>query len=59
MKDQVLHGLLLLIPCNLHAVHNVFRNGLDDFGQEAEQLVIDLFYFLKASPCLKEDYFET
>ena len=59
MKDQGLHGLLPLIPCNLHAVHNAFRKGLDDFGQEAEQLVIDLFYFLKASPCRKEDYFET
>ena len=58
MKDQGLHGLLPLIPCNLHAVHNAFRKGLDDFGQEAEQLVIDLFYFLKASACHK-DYFET
>ena len=59
MKDQGLHGLLPLIPCNLHAVHNAFRKGLDDFGQEAEQLVIDLFCFLKASPCHKGDYFET
>ena len=55
MKDQGLHGLLPLIPCNLHAVHNAFRKGLDDFGQEAEQLVIDLFYFLKAQIGLQLD----
>ena len=59
MKESDLHGILPFIPCNLHIVHNAFRQGLNIFGEQAEQLVLDLFYFLKASPCRKEDFFET
>lgn len=59
MTDQSLSGLLPFIPCNLHAIHNAFRKGLNDIGQDAEQLVLDLFYYLKASPGQQEDYFNT
>jgi hypothetical protein len=59
MKTNGLHGILPFIPCNLHIVHNAFRQGLNIFGEQAEQLVLDLFFFLKASPCRKEDFFET
>ena len=59
MKTNGLHGILAFIPCNLHIVHNAFRQGLNIFGEQAEQLVLDLFFFLKASPCRKEYFFET
>lgn len=59
MKASGLHGILLFIPCNLHIVHNPFRQCLNVFGEQAEQLVLDLLLFLKASPCRKEDFFET
>lgn len=52
-------GILPFIPCNLHIVHNAFRQGLNVFGEQAEQLVLDMFFFLKASPCRKDDFLET
>ena len=54
MKASGLHGIFSFIPCNLHIVHNPFRQGLNVFGEQAEQLVLDLFLFLNASPCRKD-----
>lgn len=59
MKESGLSGMLPFIPCNLHVVHNALRQGLNVFGEDAEQLVLNLFYYLKASSCHKEDFFET
>ena len=59
MKASGLHGILPFIPCNLHIIHNAFRQGLNVFEEQAEQLVLDLFLFLKASPFRKEDFFKT
>ena len=59
MKASGLPGILPFIPRNLHIVHNAFRQSLNVFGEQAEQLVLDLFFFLKASPCCKEDFLET
>ena len=35
-----------------------FRKGFAECGHESEKFVLDLFYFLKASPGRKEDYFD-
>ena len=58
-KASGLHGVLPFIPCNLHIVHNALRQGLNVFGEQAEQFVLDLFLFLKASPCRREDFLNT
>ena len=49
-------GLVNFMPCNVHVVHNSFKYGLSEYGQLAEQLGIDLFYWFKAHPARKEDY---
>ena len=58
LKVQGLPGLLPFIPCNMHVVHNSFREGLKLYGQSSEQLAIDLFYFFKRSPCKREDFLD-
>lgn len=35
-------GLVDVGTCNILTVHNSFGNGLDKYGKDAEQLVIDL-----------------
>ena len=52
-----LKGLVQFMPCNVHVVHNGFKHGLFEYGQFAEQLAFDLFYWFKAHPACKEDYF--
>ena len=37
--------------CQLHVVHNIFRKGIEAYGEDVELLGIDLFYFFKLSPC--------
>ncbi|PFX23157.1 hypothetical protein AWC38_SpisGene12315 [Stylophora pistillata] len=46
------------MPCNVHVVHNSFRRALSEYGQHTEQLALDLFYWFKAHPARKEDYFK-
>ena len=58
VQTKGLPGLLPFIPCNMHVVHNSFREGLKVYGQEAEELAIDIFYFFKHSPCKREDFLE-
>ena len=59
LKEIGLSGLLTFSPCNIHVVHNAFKHAIQVYGQQAEQLAIDLFYWFKAHPCRKEDYFDT
>ena len=49
-------SFIQLIPCNIHVVHNAFCAGINAYGEESEELAIDLFYWLKSSPSRKEDY---
>ena len=56
MLAEGLSGLIPFVPYNPHVIHNAFRKGLNEFGKEVEQFVIDLFHFFKASPCQKEDF---
>lgn len=55
-----LSGLLpfIYVPCNLQVIHNAFREGLNEFGNEVEHLVINLYIF-KASRCRKKDVLAT
>jgi len=59
MKDSGLHGLVDLIACPLHTVHNAFRKGLMVYGEEAEELSMDIFQWFKTHPCQKEDFAKT
>ena len=42
--------------CQLHVVHNTFRKGLESYGEDIENLCIDLFYFFKLSAARREDF---
>ena len=46
------------MPYNVHAVYNAFKQGWSDYGQLAEQLPIDLFYWLKTHLVRKNNYFK-
>ena len=37
-------------------VHNTFRKGLESYGEDIENLCIDLFYFFKLSAARREDF---
>ncbi|KAG1669721.1 Transmembrane and coiled-coil domains protein 1 [Nymphon striatum] len=56
LLDGGLPGLMLFIPCNIHVAHNAFHAGINVYGEASEELATDLFYWLKSSPCRKNDY---
>lgn len=56
LVDEGLPGLMPFIPCTIHVVHNAFRAGINAYGEASEELALDLFYWLKSSPCCREDY---
>ena len=45
MKESGLPDVLPFIRRNLHVVHNALCKGLDVFGENAEQLVLVIFYY--------------
>ena len=48
--------LVIWLPrCLLHVCHNSFRKGLLQYGMNAEELCLSLFYFFKWSSCRRED----
>lgn len=49
-------GLTPFVPCTLHVVHNSFRKGLNAYGEDAEQLSVDLFQWFKSHISQREDY---
>ena len=42
--------------CQLHVVHNSFRKGVEGYGEDIENMCIDIFYFFQLSPPRREDY---
>ena len=56
VKELGFKGLFPHITCPLHTVHNGFRKGLDVYGQEAEELAFDLYYWFKGAPCKREEF---
>ena len=51
-------GLVYVGTCNIHIVHNSFGKGVDKYGKNAEQLVIDLHSLFKYSAARRQDYRE-
>lgn len=49
-------GLTPFVPCTLHVVHNSFRKGLDAYGEDAEQLAVDIIQWFKSHISQLEDY---
>ena len=49
-------GLVDVGTCTIHIVHNSFGKGLDKYGKDAEQLVIDWQSLFKYSAARREDY---
>ena len=37
-------------------MHNEFRPGITAYGEESEELALDLFHWLKSSPARRQDY---
>lgn len=44
--------------CNLHIIHNAFGKGIEEYGSECEELVIDVFFWFKDYSGRKEDFKE-
>ena len=42
--------------CQLHVVHNSFKKGVEAYGEDIENLSIDLFNFFKLSASRRENY---
>ena len=42
--------------CNIYIVHNSFGKGLDKYGKDAKQLLIDLHSLFKYSAARRQDY---
>ena len=38
--------------------HNSFHKGVKQYGDNAEELCMNLYYFFKNNPCRREDLFE-
>ena len=49
-------GFVDVGTCNIHIVHNSFGKGLDKYGKDAEQLLIDLHSLFKYSAARRQDY---
>ena len=51
---------LVICPpsCLIYICHNSFCRGLKKFGLNAEELYMNLYYFLKRSACRRQDLFQ-
>ena len=47
------------VSCLIHVCHNSFCKGVKQYGDNAEELCMNLYYFFKNNPCRREDLFET
>ena len=54
LKNEGKHGLLPLIVCNIHMIHNAFRKGIDVYGEDVEKLCFDLHAWFKVASCKEE-----
>ena len=46
------------VSCLIHVCHNSFCKGVKQYGGNAEELYMNLYYFFKNNPCRREDLFE-
>ena len=47
LKEKGSNGLLPLITCTLHVIHNGFHRGLNVNGHEAQELAFDIYYWFR------------
>ena len=52
-------GLLNIGTCNLHVVNNSFVLALSEFGSDASEFAIEVYYFFHTEPVRREDYKRT
>ena len=45
------------VSCLIHVCHNSFHKGLKQYGDNAEELCLNLYYFFKNNPSRREDLF--
>lgn len=55
LMDEVMienrgQGLVNIGTCNLHIANNSFQKGLEEYGEAACDLVVDLYNFFKKFP---------
>ena len=46
------------VSCLFHVCHNSFYKGVKQYGDNAEELCMNLYYFFKNNPCRRKDLFE-
>ena len=56
LKKSDHKGLLDLVTCTLRIVHNAFQKGINEYGQDSEQLSFDFHAWFRISPCKQEDF---
>ena len=49
-------GLIDLGSCTLHAIHNAFGKGIEQYGKDIDNLCMDLHTLFKYSAARREDY---
>ena len=49
-------GLLDISSCTLHVVHNSFGKGLDSYGKNISEFVIEIYQWFKLSAARREDF---
>lgn len=49
------NGLVDISTCNLHVIHNSFVKGLEVYGNQIEELAVDIFFWFKSATC-REDF---
>ena len=58
LKSFGFPGLVNVMPYNVRGVYNDFKHGLSKYGQLAEKLATDLYYWFKAHPAHKKGCFK-
>ena len=53
--NETFPNVLDIGTCNLHVIHNVFAKGIENFGIDVEDLLVELHYFFKRSAVHSEE----
>lgn len=60
INDQILNcrskNLINIGTCSIHNIHNAFLKGIDKYGENAEQLIISIYYCFKGWPTRWEEF---
>ena len=58
LRDKSCEGLIELITCTLHIVHNAFRKCITslEYGDTVDQFAFDLYKWFDCAPCKIDDF---